>query len=108
MLLMFDSLKNPFSNINSEHLRFKALDEMGVLVRPRMVDIGCELNDRTMGGQVLFEPKVVQMSFIPLRSVLKIILQGCNLFEIVIKYMKELVQKSVLVILFSLNCGKVN
>lgn len=90
MLLMFDTLENPFSNINSEHLRFKALDEMGVLVRPKMVDIGCGLNDRMMGGRVLFEPKMVQMSFIPLRSVLKIILQDCNLFDIVIKYMEEI------------------
>jgi len=68
---MFDSLENPFSNINSEHLRFIALDEMGVLSRPRMVDIGCGLNDRMMGGHVLFEPRVVQMSFIPLRCVKK-------------------------------------
>ncbi|CAI6377673.1 unnamed protein product [Macrosiphum euphorbiae] len=90
MLLMFDSLENPFSNINSEHMRFKALDEMGVLVRPKMVDIGCGLTDRMMGGHVLFEPKPVQMSVIPLRSVLKIILLDCNLFEIVIKYMKQL------------------
>jgi len=90
MLPMFDSLENPFSNINSEHMRFKALDEMGVLVKPKMVDIGCGLTNRMMRGHVLFEPKPVQMSVIPLRSVLKIILQDCNLFEIVIKYMKQL------------------
>jgi len=91
MLLMFDSLENPFTNINlNEHLRFKALDEMGVLVSPIIVDIECGLNDRIMGGLVLFEPKMVQMYFISLRSILKIILQDCNLLEIVIKYIKQL------------------
>lgn len=49
---MFDSLDNLFSTINTEHLRFKALDEIGILIRPRQLDIGCKLNDRMINDRV--------------------------------------------------------
>lgn len=94
ILHMFDTLVNPFSNINSEHLRFKIFDEMGILIRPRSIDIGCRLNDRMKAGRVIFEPKISHMYFIPLRSVLKIVLQDCNLFEVIIKFISHLESKS--------------
>lgn len=94
ILLMFDQLSNPFSSISSEHLRFKTFDEIGILIRPRLVDIGCRLNDKMKAGRVIFEPKVFQMSFVPLRHVLKTILQDCNLFEVIIKFMNHLESNS--------------
>lgn len=94
ILLMFDQLSNPFSSISSEHLRFKTFDEIGILIRPRLVDIGCRLNDKMKAGRVIFEPKVFQMSFVPLRHVLKTILQDCNLLEVIIKFMNHLESNS--------------
>jgi len=37
---MFDVLLNPFVDIKTEHLRFKAFEEVGVLVKPDMADVG--------------------------------------------------------------------
>ncbi|KAL4103242.1 hypothetical protein QTP88_009982 [Uroleucon formosanum] len=94
ILLMFDQLSNPFSSISSEHLRFKTFDEIGILIRPRLVDIECRLNYRMKAGRVIFEPKVFQMSFVPLRYVLKTMLQDCNLFEVIIEFMNRLESNS--------------
>jgi len=69
-------------------------DEIGILIRPRLVDIGCRLNDRIKAGRVIFEPKVFQMSFVPLSYVLKTMLQDCNLFEVIIEFMNRLESNS--------------
>jgi len=90
LFCMFDELSNAFSNMKSEHLRFKMFDKMGVLIRPKMIEIGYRLNDKLRNGRVIFEPKTVTMSFIPLRSVLKILFQDCNLFHVILEFMNHL------------------
>lgn len=77
---MFDVLLSPFTDIKTEHLRFKAFEEVGVLVKPDMVDVGQRLNDRLELGRVVFEPKSIEMSDIPLKHILKLILEDSNLF----------------------------
>lgn len=79
LLLMFDKLSNIFSNVKSEDIRFKTFDSLGILIRSKMIDIGYRLNDKLRNGRVVFEPDAVTMSFVPLRSVLKIVLQDCGL-----------------------------
>ncbi|XP_060864320.1 uncharacterized protein LOC132940616 [Metopolophium dirhodum] len=95
LFCMFDELSNTFSYIKSEHLRFKMFDKMGVLIRPKMVEIGYRLNDKLRNGRVIFEPKTVTMSFIPLRSVLKILFQDCNLFHVILEFMNHLDSSSM-------------
>jgi len=87
---MFDLLLSPFSFIKTEHLRFKAFEEAGVLVKPDMVVIGQRLNDKLKLGRVIFEPKSVEMSDIPLKQVLKLVLETSNLFITIMNYMKDL------------------
>lgn len=91
---MFDVLLSPFVDIKTEHLRFKAFEEVGVLVKPDMVDVGQRLNDRLVLGRVIFEPKSIEMSDIPLKHVLKLILENSNLFITIVNYMKDLENKS--------------
>lgn len=91
---MFDVLLSPFTDIKTEHLRFKAFEEVGVLVKPEMVDIGQRLNDRLELGRVIFEPKSIEMSDIPLKHVLKLILESSNLFISIMNYMKDLENQS--------------
>lgn len=90
LLMMFDKLSNTFSNVKSEHLRFKTFDDMGILIRPRMIDIGYRLNDKLRNGRVMFEPNAVTMAFVPLRSVLKLVLQDCGMFHVILEYMNHL------------------
>jgi hypothetical protein len=91
---MCDVLLSPFTDIKTEHLRFKAFEEVGVLVKPDMVDIGQRLNDRLELGRVIFEPKSIEMSDIPLKHVLKLILENSNLFITIMNYMKDLENQS--------------
>jgi len=65
-------------------------DKIGVLIRLKMVEIGYRLNDKLRNGRVIFEPKTVTMSFIPLRSVLKTLFQDCNLFHAILEVMNHL------------------
>lgn len=90
LLSMFDELSNTFFNIKSEHLHFKLFDKMGVLICPKMIEIGYRLNDKLKNKLVIFEPKTVTMSFIPLRYVLKIIFQDSNLFHVILEFMNHL------------------
>ncbi|KAL4136250.1 hypothetical protein QTP88_007801 [Uroleucon formosanum] len=87
---MFDELSNTFSNIKTEHLRFKMFDKIGVLICPKMIEIEYRLNDKLRNSRVIFEPKTVTMSFIPLRFFLKIIFQDSNLFHVILKFMNHL------------------
>lgn len=83
---------------------------MGLLIHSRMVDTETRLNDKLRNCRVIFESYVVTMSFVPLRSVLKTILQDCDLLNIILVFMNHLESSSghVLVVLFSHNCGKIN
>jgi hypothetical protein len=91
---MFDVLLSPFTDIKTEHLRLKSFEEVGVLVKPDMVDIGQRLNDRLELGCAIFEPKSIEMSNIPLKHVLKLILENSNLFITMMNYMKDLENQS--------------
>jgi len=90
---MFDVLLSPFIDIKTEHLRFKAFEEEGVLVKPDMVNLGQRLNDRLELGRVIVEPKSIEMSDIPHKHVLKLILENSNLFITIVNYMKDLENK---------------
>jgi hypothetical protein len=94
ILAMFDVLLSPFTDIKTEHLRFKAFEEVGVLVKPDMVDIRQRLNDRLELGRVIFEPKSIEMFDIPLKHVLELILENSNLFITIMNYMKDLENQS--------------
>jgi len=91
---MFDVLLSPFTDIKTEHLRFKVFEEVGVFVKPDMVDIGQRLNDSLELGRVIFEPKSIEMSNMPLKHVLKLILENSNLFITIMNYMKDLENQS--------------
>lgn len=55
-----------------------------------MNNIGTRLNDKLRNDRIVFEPKVVTMSFVSLRYVLKTIFQDCNLFHVILKFMNHL------------------
>jgi len=92
---MFNSMLNPFENIDTEYLRFKTLDKMNVLIRPSPIIIGCRLNDKLSNGRVILESKYVNVYFIPLRGVLKKIIKHSNLFNLTITYYNNLISSFV-------------
>ncbi|XP_022179736.1 uncharacterized protein LOC111040227, partial [Myzus persicae] len=47
---MFDVMCNPFKNLKTEHKRFKVLDEMGMLIRPKTIHVGNRMNDKLQNG----------------------------------------------------------
>jgi len=91
---MFNSMLNPFENIDTEYLRLKTLDKMNVLIRPNPIIIGHRLNDKLSNGRVVLESKDVNVYFIPLRDILKKIMEHSNLFNLILTYYNNLTYKN--------------
>jgi len=91
---MLNTMLNPFENIDTEYLRFKTLDKINVLIRPSPIIIGCMLNDKLNNGRVVLESKDFNVYFIPLRGILKKIMEHSNLFNQIMTYYNNLTSKN--------------
>jgi len=91
---MFNCMLNPFENIETEYLRFKSLEKLNVLIRPSPIIIGYRLNDKLNNGRVVLESKDVNVYFIPLREILKKIMEHSNFFNLIMTYYNNLTSKN--------------
>lgn len=84
------SLSDPFCSIKTEYLRFKHLDEIGLLIKPNQIVIANRLNDRLCNGVVVLEPKEVKITLIPLKQVFKKLFEHSNFFNMLLHYVDSL------------------
>lgn len=80
------SFSDPFCIIQTEYLRFKHLDEVGLLIKPNQIVIANTLNVRLRNGVVVLEPKEVKITLIPLRQVFKKLFEHSNFFNMLLNY----------------------
>lgn len=71
-------------------MRFKHLDEVGLLIKPNQIVIANSLNDRLRNGVVVLEPKEVKIILIPLRQVFKKLFEHSNFFNMLLSYVDSL------------------
>lgn len=68
---IFNALSDSFKNIKTEHLHFKKLDDIGVLVKPIKNIIRHKLDDKLLHGKIILESIEVQTYSVPLPIILK-------------------------------------
>lgn len=87
---IFHILSNPFYDVKTEYFRLQTLECMGFLIRPHEVVIGQILNDRLLDVVVVLEPKVVKLTMVSLKVLLKKQLEHLNFFDIIFNYLNTI------------------
>lgn len=92
-LNFFNILCNPFKNLHTEHLRFKALDDLGTLVRPSGCTVGHRQNDQLQGGNVIIQSVPIKIYSTPLVKLFKQFFELPNVYISFINYSNDLLQE---------------
>lgn len=92
-LNFFNILYNPFKNLHIEHLRFKALDDLGTLVRPSGCTVGHRQNDQLQGGNVIIQSVPIKIYSTPLVKLFKQFFELPNMYISFINYSNDLLQE---------------
>lgn len=91
---MFDVVINQFDDLKSEHMRFKVLEQMGVLIKPKEIVIGTTLVHKLKNNKKTLELIEVKMYSIPLPQIckhrFKVIFEQQNVYQTVISFINEL------------------
>lgn len=84
-------LSAPFINMKTEYLRFKKLDELGVLIQPKEIIIGHRLDDRLIDGTAVADAgSEVKICLTSLRDLLKKVIEHSNLFDVILEYKESM------------------
>jgi len=89
---MFDAMCNPFKNLKTEHKRFKVLDEIGMLIRPKTIHVGNRINDKLQNGCVIAENVPINIYSVPLPILFKRFFELPNVYNTMITYTNELLK----------------
>ncbi|CAG9773464.1 unnamed protein product [Ceutorhynchus assimilis] len=81
--------KDLFETCNSEHKRFKILEELGYFIRPKSFFIGNMLNTTTTSNNTIVEHKPCEEQIIPLRKILKKVLEMPNILSRMLNFIAE-------------------
>lgn len=94
---MFDVMCNPFKNLKTEHKRFKVLDEMGMLIRPKTIHVGNRMNDKLQNGCVIAENIPINIYSVPLPILFKRFFELPNVYNTMITYTNKLLKDTNIV-----------
>jgi len=94
---MFDMMCNPFKNLKTEHKRFKLLEEMDMLIRPKTIHVGNRMNDKLQNGYVIAENVPVNIYSVLQPILFKRFFQLLNVYNTMIKYTNELLKDTNIV-----------
>jgi len=83
---MFNIIAIPFKNINTEHQRFKALEELGVLSRPKPVHLGYRLNDKLENGRTITVSTPINAYSAPLSTFLGKFFEMPNVLNMMVTF----------------------
>lgn len=84
---MFDILKDPFKNLETEYLRLNALEKLGVYIKPNEITVGSRI--KNVKNTIINTVKI-NVYFISLRSVFKAFFEQPNVLQIVLDYFEKL------------------
>lgn len=87
---MFDILKDPFKNLESEYLCLIALEKLGVYIKPNEITVGSRIKNVIKDGNTIINTVKINVYFISLRSVFKSFFEQPNVLQIVINYFEKL------------------
>ena len=87
---MFDILKNPFKDLETEYLRLNTLERLGVYIKPVEISIGNRLKNVIKNGNTVLDTVKINEYIIPLRLVFKKFFEQPNVLITVLKYFNEL------------------
>lgn len=87
---MFHCLRNMYSGLETEHLRFKNFIECGAYIKPEAFIVGHSVSSKHSYGSVVMESTDLYGQFIPMRSVLRAFLELPGVFKKIISYMNKL------------------
>eukprot|EP00102_Acyrthosiphon_pisum_P011772 XP_008180637.1 PREDICTED: uncharacterized protein LOC103308656 [Acyrthosiphon pisum] len=94
---MFNIIANPFKNFNTEHQRFKALEELGVFSRPKPVHLGYRLNDKLKNGRTIAVSTPINAYSAPLPILLRKFFEMPNVLNMMITYTEELLKNECII-----------
>jgi len=94
---MFDIIANPFKNLNTEHQRFKALEELGVFSRPKPVHLGYSLNDKLVNGRTIAVSTPINAYSAPLPTLLGKFFEMPNVLNMMVTCSEDLLKNKCLV-----------
>lgn len=83
-------LKNPFSDLSTENLRFKYMTDNGFLIKPTEYVIGTRQESKLVAGNVVFSSVQSTAQFIPLRKTLKQLFSMPHIFEKTCNYIRDI------------------
>jgi hypothetical protein len=89
---MLNILSDPFKTLNTEYLRFKAFDELGILIKPRAVTLGQRLNDKLENGHVIIESIPIKAYSVLLKILLKQLFEFPNVLNMMLDYNQKLLK----------------
>lgn len=87
---MFESLKNPFKNLDTEYLRLIALEKLGVYIKPNEITVGSRIKNVVKDGNTIINTVKINVYIISLKSVFKAFFEQPNVLEIVLNYFQKL------------------
>lgn len=88
----FNILSNPFKQLDTEYLRFKALDKSGFLIRPKAITIGNRLNDKLINGNVIVESIPLNVYSVPLNTLFKQLFECPNVLNMMLTHTEKLLK----------------
>jgi len=87
---MFDILKNPFKDLETEYVRLNTLERLGVYIKPVEISIGNRIKNVIKNGSTVLDTVKINEYIIPLRLVFKKFFEQPNVLITVLKYFNEL------------------
>jgi len=94
---MFNVICKPFKNVKIEHMRFKVLDEMGMLIRPKTIHVRNRMNDKLQNGCVIAENVPINIYSVPLPNLFKRFFELPYVYNTMITYTKKLLKDTNIV-----------
>jgi len=88
--VMFEILKDPFKNLDTEYLRINALEKLGVYIKPSEITVGSRIKNIVKDGNTIINTVKINVYFISLRSVFKAFFEQPNVLQIVLNYFEKL------------------
>lgn len=96
LIFMLDSFKNMFTNLFSEHMRFKQFKASSTFISPVSVILGQILNSKTLQNRVTAELTDITCQYIPIHKTLKAFLELPSVFDQISLYISDLQQSEVI------------
>lgn len=94
---MFNIIANSFKNLNTEHQRFKALDELGVFIRPKPVHLGYRWNDKLENGRTIAVSTPINAYSVPLPKLIGKFFEMPNVLNMMVTYTEELLKNKCII-----------